>query len=89
MSKITVWKSLNSNQKDTHPVAAKKARPYPLFPHPVIWKYSCCTLWFTHFFCALQLLLQLLTVQMCSVLCAVLMPLFLLCRIDGITFIDE
>lgn len=34
MSKTTVWKSLNSNQKDTRPVAAKKARPYPLFPHP-------------------------------------------------------
>ncbi|TMS19436.1 Electroneutral sodium bicarbonate exchanger 1 [Larimichthys crocea] len=33
MSKTTVWKSLNSNQKDTRPVAAKKARPYiyPLF----------------------------------------------------------
>lgn len=36
MSKTTVWKSLNSNQKDTRPVAAKKARPYIpfIFPHP-------------------------------------------------------
>lgn len=34
MSKTTVWKSLNSNQKDTRPVAAKKARPHPLFPKP-------------------------------------------------------
>uniref|UniRef100_A0A671Y712 Anion exchange protein n=1 Tax=Sparus aurata TaxID=8175 RepID=A0A671Y712_SPAAU len=31
MSKTTVWKSLNSNQKDTRPVAAKKARPQTLF----------------------------------------------------------
>uniref|UniRef100_A0A8D3C6D9 Anion exchange protein n=1 Tax=Scophthalmus maximus TaxID=52904 RepID=A0A8D3C6D9_SCOMX len=30
MSKTTVWKSLNSNQRDSRPVAAKKARPYPL-----------------------------------------------------------
>uniref|UniRef100_A0A673BUS9 Anion exchange protein n=1 Tax=Sphaeramia orbicularis TaxID=375764 RepID=A0A673BUS9_9TELE len=36
MSKTTVWKSLNSNQKDTHTVAAKKARPYPLYRHPAV-----------------------------------------------------
>lgn len=38
MSKTTVWKSLNSNQKDIRPVAAKKARLYPLFLTPVIWE---------------------------------------------------
>uniref|UniRef100_A0AAQ4RGT2 Anion exchange protein n=1 Tax=Gasterosteus aculeatus aculeatus TaxID=481459 RepID=A0AAQ4RGT2_GASAC len=43
MSKTTVWKSLNSNQKDICPVSAKKARLYPLFPHPVISKYSSFT----------------------------------------------
>uniref|UniRef100_A0A3Q1GY49 Anion exchange protein n=1 Tax=Anabas testudineus TaxID=64144 RepID=A0A3Q1GY49_ANATE len=44
MSKTTVWKSLSSNQSDSRPVAAKKARPHlsqslpsiPLcFPHAV------------------------------------------------------
>uniref|UniRef100_A0A4W6FHE6 Anion exchange protein n=1 Tax=Lates calcarifer TaxID=8187 RepID=A0A4W6FHE6_LATCA len=30
MSKTTVWKSLNSNPKDSRPVAAKKARLHPL-----------------------------------------------------------
>lgn len=44
MSKTTVWKSLNSNQKDIRPVAAKKARPYPLFLTPFIWKYYRYTL---------------------------------------------
>uniref|UniRef100_A0A8C4IN11 Anion exchange protein n=1 Tax=Dicentrarchus labrax TaxID=13489 RepID=A0A8C4IN11_DICLA len=44
MSKTTVWKSLNSNQKDTRPVAAKKASHILLFLTPVIWKYSRYTL---------------------------------------------
>uniref|UniRef100_A0AAQ5YQ65 Anion exchange protein n=1 Tax=Amphiprion ocellaris TaxID=80972 RepID=A0AAQ5YQ65_AMPOC len=35
MSKTTVWKSLNSNQKDTRPVAAKKARPHPVSSSPL------------------------------------------------------
>lgn len=34
MSKTTVWKSLNSNPKDTRPVAAKKARPHTIFSPP-------------------------------------------------------
>lgn len=34
MSKTTVWKSLNSNQKDIQPVAAKKARPCCFVPSP-------------------------------------------------------
>lgn len=34
MSKTTVWKFLNSNQKDSRPATAKKARPLPpSFPH--------------------------------------------------------
>uniref|UniRef100_A0A669EYU7 Anion exchange protein n=1 Tax=Oreochromis niloticus TaxID=8128 RepID=A0A669EYU7_ORENI len=42
MSKTTVWKSLNTNQKDTRPLTAKKARPHPLFfLTPTIWKHSC------------------------------------------------
>uniref|UniRef100_A0A3P9PMS8 Anion exchange protein n=1 Tax=Poecilia reticulata TaxID=8081 RepID=A0A3P9PMS8_POERE len=41
MSKTTVWKSLNSNQKDIRPLAAKKARPSLV---PTWRKQSCCTL---------------------------------------------
>uniref|UniRef100_A0A3Q3KSE1 Anion exchange protein n=1 Tax=Mastacembelus armatus TaxID=205130 RepID=A0A3Q3KSE1_9TELE len=35
MSKTTVWKSLNSNQKESRPLVAKKARPDPVAPHLV------------------------------------------------------
>uniref|UniRef100_A0A3Q3XD16 Anion exchange protein n=1 Tax=Mola mola TaxID=94237 RepID=A0A3Q3XD16_MOLML len=39
MSKTTVWRSLSSNQKDIRPVAAKKARPFPLFLTTVTQKF--------------------------------------------------
>lgn len=74
MSKTTVWKSLNSNQKDTRPMAAKKARPYPLFPHPCHLEMFLLHSVVSHFFCAFQLLCQLVIAKMraaklCSVLC--------------------
>lgn len=45
MSKTTVWQSLSSNQKDIRPVAAKKARPFPLFLTTVTQKFYWYTMW--------------------------------------------
>jgi len=77
MSKTTVWKSLNSNQKDFRPVAAKKARPHPLFfPHP----HLKIHVFLLHFVFTCLLDASLLLLSLCQLraanLCSVLKPLW-------------